>query len=189
MKRISLFLLVGLLSYACSSDKKMDEREIYTFLELCYEDYFKNYDVEILDLLDEFEQKLVSEGHLKDTTGDSYKKLLKTLSQDNYFSSTENIAAMNDIVLFKNPMSIYECAEMAYGIDSTTISQTHFSSINRNIADYIENNEEISIHYFFDTYRTKLRKEEIKLPYIKQTIQVLLYRWYYQSGQIQGERQ
>lgn len=189
MKRILLFLLVGLLSYSCNSNKKMDDSEIYSFLESCYEDYFRNYNVEILTILDEFEQKLVSEGHLKDTTGESYKRLLKTLSQNDYFSSTENIENLNDIVLFKNPMNIYECAQISYAIDSTTISQTHFSSVSKNIASYIEDNEEISIKFFFDTYRTKLTKEEIKLPYIKPTIQIMLYRWYYQSGQVQREHQ
>lgn len=181
IKIIFIFTLLFIV-YSCQNKKELTEYDIYTFLEICYEDYYFNYELEITPLLDEFEQQLVNEGHLKDTTGSSYKELLKNLETENYFFPPLNIEGFNEVALYKNPPNILECANKTFSIDSTFILKTRFSQVSQRINQKIDEDEDISVHYFFNTYRNQLSSKEIKMPYIKQTILLTLYRWYYKSA-------
>ena len=173
-----LFTLVG-----CQSNKTPDVNEVYSFLESCYEDEFENYNIKVTPLLNQFEIQLLKEGHLSDTTGAAYKKLFKVLDTSNYFAPPLHTKDFNKVLLYKNPSNVLNCAVNVYSIDSTTIANTHFAKIEREIHQKVTSEEEVSIHYFFHIYTSKLSKEEIRKPYIKQNILLLLYRWYYISQQ------
>lgn len=177
----SLFIALLMLS-SCNQEKELTEDEVYEFLELCFEDYYLNYDVEITEELNKFEKQLTRELRLKDTTGRSYKRLLKDLEENSYFEAPFNTANFNEVILFKNPTQLLECMENSYGIDSIQVSNTRFYKVQGKILEVMTENDEVSIQYFFNTYRNRLSPEEIKKPYVKQTILSLLYRWYYQSS-------
>src|SRR5690625_2185366 len=84
--KLTYFYVLLFLAFSCTNKERLTELEIYTFLEICYEDYYFNYDLEITPLLEDFEQQLIKEGHLKDSTGIAYKELLKKLESETFFS-------------------------------------------------------------------------------------------------------
>lgn len=180
--KLAYFYVLLFLAFSCTNKERLTELEIYTFLEICYEDYYFNYDLEITPLLEDFEQQLIKEGHLKDSTGIAYKELLKKLESETFFSLPLNKEGFNEVALYKNPSQIIDCAYNTFSIDSALVLNTRFSQVSRRINQKIEEDEEISIHYFFNTYRNQLSPKEIKMPYIKQTILLTLYRWYYKSA-------
>ena len=123
----------------------------------------------------------MEEGHLADTTGKAYKDLFKSLDNTDYFNPPLKMEDFNNSLLYKNPSNIIECATTVFSLDSAEIVSTNFSKIAREINDKVTNEEQVSIHYFFDLYQNKLTNEEIRMPYIKQSILLLLYRWYFKS--------
>ncbi len=179
-KAFFLFFVLFILA-SCQSNKAPDTDEIYSFLELCYEDEFENYDIKVTTLLNQFEIQLLNEGHLSDTTGAAYKKLFNRLDTSNYFTPPLHTQDFNKVLLYKNPTNVLNCAVNVYSLDSTTIANTHFAKIEQEIHQKVTNEKEVSIHYFFHIYKSKLSNEEMRKPYIKQNILLLLYRWYYIS--------
>ena len=184
--QIKILMCTTILSFSylitgCQSNKVMKEEEIYTFLETCFENYYKNYDINIHQILHDFEKELIAEGHLKDTSGQAYKDLLVYLNQNLYFQTPLKKGDFNNVVLYKNPTQVYDCALDIFSLDSTSIMDTHFAKIQTEIQQTITSQPEVSIHYFFDLYTSRLTNEELESPYIKQTIQLLLYRWYFKS--------
>lgn len=179
-KRFYIYILILLFS-SCQSSKSTSDYEIYTYLKICFEDYYLNYDVEVTPLLDKFELFLLEEGHLSDTTGQAYKTLLRNLDRSDYFKPPLKMEDFNNTLLYKNPTNIITCATTVFALDSTEIVNTNFSQIAREISEKITHEEEVSIHYFFDIYRNKLTNEEIRMPYVKQSVLLLLYRWYFKS--------
>jgi len=172
----SLFLLT-----ACQATKKGNDIEVYSYLKICFEDYYLNYDVEVTPLLDKFELLLLEEGHLSDTSGKAYKALFDTFKKKDYFNPPLKMEDFNNTLLYKNPSNIINCATSIFSLDSVQVLNTNFSKIASEINEKISNEQEVSIHYFFDLYRHKLTDEEIRMPYIKQSIQLMLYRWYFKS--------
>jgi hypothetical protein len=150
-------------------------------LKICFEDYYLNHDVEITPLLDDFEIFLLKEGHLSDTTGEAYKSLFKSLRKTDYFDPPLKMEDFNNTLLYKNPSNIIGCATTVFSLDSAAILSTNFSKIAREINEKTTKEENVSIHYFFDLYQNRLTNEEIRMPYVKQSILVLLYRWYFKS--------
>lgn len=181
MNKLFILCIVLFSLSTCQSDKKLNDNDIYLFLESCYEDYYRNYDLEVTELLNDFEVQLIKEGRLSDTTGAAYKSLFKSLDTTNYFTPPFNTNDFNKILLYKNPSAILNCATTVFSLDSSEVSNTHFAKIENEIHKEVTSEEEISIHYFFDIYQTKLSNNEIRMPYIKQNILLLLYRWYYIS--------
>jgi len=179
-KYFYILLLLFSLS-ACKNTENASDYELYTYLKVCFEDYYLNYDVEVSTLLDKFEVLLLEEGHLVDTTGQSYKLLFKSLDQSDYFNPPLKKEDFNNVLLYKNPSNILECAITVFSLDSVEIVNTQFSKIAREISEKTTQEEDVSIHYFFDLYQNKLTNEEIKMPYVKQSILLLLYRWYFKS--------
>jgi hypothetical protein len=179
-KLLSIFILYLAFS-SCQSPEKVKNHETYTYLQVCFEDYYLNYDVEITPLLDEFELLLLSEGHTSDTTGAAYKTLFDSLAVNDYFKTPLKKEDFNNTVLYKNPSGIIECASSLFSIDSIQIVKTNFSKIASKINQEIEKGEDISIHYFFDLYKRELTNEELRAPYVKQSVLLLLYRWYFKS--------
>lgn len=179
-KLLQILLLFSILT-ACQSPEKVKDFETYTYLKVCFEDYYLNYDVEITPLLDEFELLLLAENHISDTTGAAYKKLFDSLAVNDYFKPPLKKEDFNNTVLYKNPSNIIGCAESLFAIDSIQIAKTNYFKVARKINIEIEKEEDISIHYFFDLYKRELTDEEIRAPYIKQSVLILLYRWYFKS--------
>lgn len=181
--KISLFIFVVLLiSVSCTNDKKLSDEEIYSFLEICLEDYYQNYDIELLEALNQFEQHLIQSGKLRDSSGKSYKELLIHLDEYGYFQGDLSFSKFNNVILFQNPSDIISCGIQIFSLDSTEIVNTHFGEISHEIQKTLEKTENMSINFFFRIYYRSLDEEEFELPYIKPTIQLLLYRWYYQSA-------
>lgn len=181
MKKLYSILILTILLSSCQTSEENMDQETYTYLQVCFEDYYLNYDVEITPLLNDFEQLLVKEGHLKDTTGKAYKSLFYKLQKSNYFEGPMNKEEFNDVVLYKNPSKLIQCAERIFKIDSIQLASTNFAKVTRKINAELMEKEEVSIHYLFEAYKRGLDANEIKAPYVKQSIQILLYRWYYKS--------
>lgn len=179
-----IFLCLVFFTFnSCQSDKKLSDDAIYLLLLSCYEDYYKNYDIEVSAILNQFEEQLLKEKRLSDTTGTAYKELLRSLDKTDYFTPPLQTKNFNKVILYKNPTELLNCAINVFSLDSTEVSNTHFAEIEREIHHKVTGEEEVSIHYFFQVYQTKLSKDEIRKPYIKQNILLLLYRWYYISDQ------
>jgi|SRR5690554_4405821 len=181
MLKQKVFFLLLLLLFACQTSEEVKESETYTYLEVCLEDYYLNYDVEITPLLNEFELLLLNEGHIADTTGAAYKKLIDTLAENDYFKTPLKKEDFNNVALYKNPASIIQCATQVFGIDSTKVTQLNFSKIGQQINAKIDKDKDISIHYILNLYKTQLSNEEIRMPYVKQSLLILFYRWYFKS--------
>lgn len=181
MNKLIIIFLMFVLASACQSTQKVEDHETYAYLKVCFEDYYLNYDVEITPLLDEFELLLLEENHITDTTGAAYKVLFDSLSINDYFKPPLKKEDFDNVALYKNPSEIINCAEEVFGIDSTKVAHTHFSKLARKINLEIEKEEDISIHYFFNIYKRELKNEELRAPYIKQSVLLLLYRWYFKS--------
>lgn len=181
MNKLLLLCLVLFTLSTCQSDKQMNDSDIYIYLQSCYEDYFDNYNLDVTSILNEFEGQLINEGRLSDTTGAAYKLLLRSLDTTNYFTPPLHTKDFNKILLYKNPKDILKCASNVFSIDSTKVANTHFAKVENEIHEILTDEKDVSIHYFFDIYKTKLSKDEIRKPYIKQNILMLLYRWYYIS--------
>ena len=181
MHKYFIFFFFIFILNACQSSKEKEDYEVYTYLKICFEDYYLNYDVKVTPLLDKFEILLLEEGHLSDTTGKAYKALFKSLNNTDYFNPPLKMEDFNNAVLYKNPSNILECATTVFSLDSIDVVSTQFSKLAREINEKITHEEEVSIHYFFDLYQHKLTDEEIRMPYVKQSILLLLYRWYFKS--------
>lgn len=171
----SAVILIG----SCNSNDNKDQQ--YEFLLTCYEDYYLNYDIEITPVLDEFEQELIAEGHLKDDSGKSYKALLNYLKENNYFKTPLKKIDFENKILYKTPNKIAECGISVFGLDSALIAQTSYFKAERKIADALEEKEEISVNFIFDVYSKELSNEDFEKPFVKQSMLVFFYRWYFQS--------
>jgi hypothetical protein len=155
--------------------------ETYAYLQVCFEDYYLNYNVEITPLLNDFELLLLEEDHITDTTGAAYKVLFDSLAVSDYFKPPLKKEDFNNTVLYKNPSNIMECASRIFAVDSVQIANTNVSRVARKINQEIIKEEDISIHYFFDLYKRELTDKELRAPYVKQSVLILLYRWYFKS--------
>ncbi|PKR80472.1 hypothetical protein CW751_08835 [Brumimicrobium salinarum] len=177
-------LITSLFLIGCKNENTLSKQEINSFLKICFEDYYLNFDVEITALLNDFEHHLVKEGHLKDTTGKSYKKLLKSLQKNSYFNPPLEKNNFNEVLLYANPSNIIACVKETFAIDSVEIVKTKFHKISMTIKNEIEKKEDLSIHFIFEQYINELKNSEFKYDYNKQSIQLLLYRWYFKSKNV-----
>jgi len=177
--KIAIGILLIILLGSCNSNDDQDQQ--YDFLLTCYENYYLNYDIEITPALDDFEQELIAEGHLKDDSGRSYKELLNYLKENNYFKTPLKKIDFENEILYKTPSNIAKCGISVFGLDSTNIAQTAYFKAERKIAETLENNEEISVNFIFDVYSKELSNENLEKPFVKQSILVFFYRWYFQS--------
>tara|TARA_B100000508_G_scaffold24343_1_gene17490 strand:- start:19926 stop:20540 length:615 start_codon:yes stop_codon:yes gene_type:complete len=172
------FLLIILSG--CAEQYSTDQK-IYTFLEVCYEYYYLNYDVDVSAELANFETVLINEGHLSDSTGEAYSKLLDFLSQENYFNPPLKFDGFNNVVLYKVPDDLVGCAQSIYGIDSSLVKQTNYFKAQQKIREQLANSQEISINQLFKYNSDYLDSKTLTSPFVKQSILQLLYRWYFKS--------
>lgn len=181
MKRLFYVLLVLSVISACQSSKRMSNHEIYGYLQDCFADYYNDYNIKIIPLLNNFEQELVKEKYLSDTTGEAYSQLFRRLNSETYFQPPLKKETFNKVVLLKSPSNIIQCASSVYTIDSNVVRQLPFSKLQRKINLHLTSNDSISVDYFFTMYAFNIASKEYREPYVKQTLLLFLYRWYYQS--------
>lgn len=177
--KIAIGISIVILLASCNSNNDKDQQ--YEFLLTCYEDYYLNYDIEITPILNEFEQELITEGHLKDGAGKSYKALLNYLKANNYFKTPLKKIDFENEILYKTPRNIAKCGISVFGLDSMDIAQTNYFKAERKIAEALEKNEEVSVNFIFDVYAKQLSNEDFEKPFVKQSMLVFFYRWYFQS--------
>lgn len=187
MNRIFGFFILFVLFCGCQQKDKLSNHDIYSYLELCFENYYKEYNVNITPLLNNFENTLINEGYLNDTSATSYQQLFQELDAHTYFKAPLEKDNFNRIVLLKNPSDVLQCATAVYSIDSARIAQLPFSQLQQKINNHLTTNDSISLHYFFNVYAYEMADKEYNEPYVKQTILLFLYRWYYQSKLHQKE--
>lgn len=175
-----VYILLLSISVSCSEDK-VSEKEVYEYLEICYEDYYLNYDVDVTNELDKFEKHLIEEGHLQDSTGKSYQELLEKLSKDIYFSPPLKFDEFNNKVLYKVPGDIKQCAASIFGIDSNLVATTSYYKAQKRIRQDLEREKEVSIGAVFKYNSEYLSPSIIRSPFVRQSTQQLLYKWYFKS--------
>ena len=120
--KLAYFYVLLFLAFSCTNKERLTELEIYTFLEICYEDYYFNYDLEITPLLEDFEQQLIKEGHLKDSTGIAYKELLKKLESETFFSLPLNKEGFNEVALYNRLCIQYFFDRFSFGVKHTILT-------------------------------------------------------------------
>ena len=181
MKKVSINYILGLLfvSLACSSNEP--ENDYYDFLAICMDEYFLDHGVSSSQKLADFEFDLIEEGHLHDNSGNAYKVLLRNLSRDIYFKPPLKIDDFHHALLYNNPPGLYQCVEFHYGIDSLTLTTLKIFDVQEKLAEELSNKEEILIQDLFSIYLNELTDKDFEKPYIKETILLLLYRWYFSS--------
>ncbi len=180
LRIISSLTLLLLLVGSCSEESTSD-KQVYAYLEVCFEDYYLNHGVQISEHLEVFEQHLIQEGHLKDSTGDAYLDLISKLSKSIYFDPPLKFDNFNNAVLYKVPEDLTDCASSIFGIDSTLVRNTDYYKAQENIRIELQKNEKISINDVF-LYNSKyLSAKTIKAPFVKQSILQLFYKWYFKS--------
>lgn len=183
MLKMSSYILTFLLFYfvySCSNNTPTNKK-VYEFLEVCYEDYYLNFDVNISEELFLFESHLISEGHLKDTSGVSYKNLLLELSEDTYFERPLEFDNFNKTILYKVPDDIVGCSQSIFGIDSSLVKHTPYFKAQKKIRDQLKLESEISINKVFKFNSDYVPSKTMTAPFVKQSILQLLYKWYFKS--------
>jgi hypothetical protein len=148
---------------------------------VCYEDYYLNFDVNISEELYLFENHLISEGHLEDTSGDSYKNLLLKLSQKTYFEKPLEFDNFNKTILYKVPNDLMGCSQSIFGIDSSLVKNTPYFKAQKKIRDELKLESEISINKVFKFNSDYVPSKAMTAPFVKQSILQLLYKWYFKS--------
>lgn len=186
--RYIIVLIILFAFYSCKNDTTNNHIQTYEYLAVCFEDFYLNYDVKATPLLNQFENRLIKEGQLSDTTASAYQKLFRKLEKQTYFSPPLKKDNFNRVLLLKSPTDIMNCGISVFGLDSTTIRNTPFSKIQEKIFHKTTSQEEVSIKYFFRLYGNELPDKEIRAPYVKQSILLLLYRWYYKSKSHQTDK-
>lgn len=183
MKKLGFIFLICISFSACQSSNQLSNDDIYEFLQECFNSYYDEFNIKITPELNKFELFMIKENQLKDTTGSAYKKLFKKLDETTYFPESHQKKIYNKVILLKTPSNIITCATHVYAIDSQRIKALPFARLQSEMQPHLTENDAISLHYFFKTYAYDIKLEEYRKPYIKQTLLLFLYRWYYQSQQ------
>lgn len=177
LRKLLSFILMLFVLLSCSKQ----EDDIYEFLNICNDSFYLDYGVEASEKMKEFQQELIDEGHLIDPSGAALKGLLQKLAKKTYFDPPLKKDDFNNALLYKYPTQLYTCVEKHYAVDSTTLVSLPFSKTQEKIAIYASSSEAIPIQGFFKIYAEEMSNKELEKPYIKESILLFLYRWYFQS--------
>lgn len=178
MKQYFILFLI-LFFYLVSCNDQQDD--IYDFLNICNDEFYLDYGVLASEKMNIFHQELIDEGHLVDDSGHALKVLLRNLAKKTYFDPPLRKDDFNNALLYKYPDQLYGCVTKYYNIDSSSIANLPFTETQEKIAIYASNSESIPVQGFFKIYAEELTDEELSKPYIKESILLFLYRWYFQS--------
>lgn len=178
MKKIWGIICLSVLA-ACAAE----EENIYDYIEICQNDFYQQYGISATDTLNQFEQRLIQEGLLKDASYSSYKELLHTLSSEVYFDAYPFEIKSNAPLLTLNPDRLDVCLERNYGIDSTALTQLPYYELQIDLQAYYSSSENLHVSGIFQRYLKHINAEEFQHPFIRLELQKLLYRWYFESKQ------
>lgn len=170
-----MFLLLA----SCSQE--LQEDDLYDFLNICNDEFYLDHGVLASEELEDFQYFLIDEGHLYDKSGNSLRVLLRELSKKLYFDPPLKKEDFRNALLYKNPQELASCVDYHYNIDSTKIASLPFYDVSQKIEDHLTEHEEVKIQDLFSIYAKNLSVEEFEKPYIKETVLLLLYRWYFSS--------
>lgn len=177
--RILLFLNVLLMSVNCKT--KYNDYDLYEFLNICNDEFYLDLGVNASNKLEAFETFLIQENHLIDRSGKSYKVLLRELVKKTYFDPPLAKDDFNNVLLYKNPKHLYECVGETFQIDSVRLTELHFFEVSEKIANYLSKDKEVAVQGIFEIYANELSEKELEMPYIREIILTMLYRWYFSS--------
>lgn len=164
-----------------SCKEKYSDYDLYEFLNICNDEFYLDHGVLASEKLKEFESFLIEEGHLLDNSGKSYKVLLRNLTEKVYFDPPLVKDDFNNALLYKNPKQLYDCVGETFQIDSLRLTELPFYKVIEKVAEYLSKDEEVAIQGLFKIYATELSEEELETPYIKESILIMFYRWYFSS--------
>ena len=179
----TIFFLLSFIYFTVFilSCKSNSTRDLYEFLSICQDEFFLDHGVQASEKLIEFEQFLIEEGHLVDVSGKSYIVLLRQLAKKTYFDPPLKKENFNNALLYKNPPNLYQCVETTYGIDSIQLALLPYHHVAEQVAEYLTSDEEVMVQGIFKIYSEQLSSNELEQPYIRETVLLLLYRWYFSS--------
>lgn len=178
MRRYFTILLFFLTILNSCHDEQDD---LYEFLNICNDSFYLDFNVSASEEMNTFQQDLIDEGHLIDRSGYALKVLLRELAKKTYFDPPLRKDDFEYALLYKYPNGLYTCVAENYNIDSTELAALPFSETLNKIADYASSDESIPVQGFFKIYAEELSEEELSKPYIKESVLLFLYRWYFQS--------
>ena len=164
---------------SCNQD--LNDDDLYDFLNICNDEFYLDHGVFASEELEDFHFFLIEEGHLYDETGNSLRVLLRDLSKKLYFDPPLKKDDFRNALLYKNPHRLSECVEYNYGIDSIRLAELDFYEVTKKIEEHLSAHEEVKVQDLFSIYAKNLSIEELEKPFIKETVLLLLYRWYFSS--------
>lgn len=178
MKYCFIYLL-SLLATLNSCD--VQENDIYEFLNICNDEFYLDHGILASEEMETFQQELIDEGHLIDDSGYALKVLLRSLAKKTYFDPPLKKDDFNNALLYKYPTHLYTCVMDNYNIDSTKLATLSFSKTQQKIATFASSGNAIPVQGLFEIYATELSDAALTTPYIRESVLLFLYRWYFQS--------
>lgn len=182
MRIVEILLIIFMYNLVVScSNQNTPEESTYSYLAVCYEDYYWNENIDIAKELSQFESSLIRKGHLKDSSGAAYLMLLKELSHREYFPLPLPYDRFDHGALYKTPDQLISCAASVFGIDSSLIQETNFYNAQKRINQEGTKRDEIPVQLIFSIYAEELKPADFKGGFVRYSILQLLYRWYFKS--------
>ncbi len=182
MRTLGILLIIFIYNLLVSCSHRNNPAEsTYSYLAVCYEDYYWNENIDIAKELSQFESSLIRKGHLKDSSGSAYLTLCDELSQREYFPLPLPYDRFDHGALYKTPDQLISCAQSVFGIDSSLIQETNFYDAQKRINQEGTKRDEIPVQLIFSIYAEELKPKDFKGDFVRYSILQLLYRWYFKS--------
>ncbi|MDG0972869.1 MAG: hypothetical protein P8O07_01810 [Crocinitomicaceae bacterium] len=180
MAMVKWIFICALIGCLFSCQEQATEEELYDLLLVCYNDYYESSDIAASDTLHEFENFLISEGHLQGPTGKSYRELLSYLKTNTYFKLPLKKIDFTNELLYDNPSDLIYCVHYNFNIDSAQFMNLQYYQCAQTLGEYMQG-PSINIHDVFDTYIHYLDEETIEQPFVRESLLQFFYRWYFTS--------
>ena len=180
MAMVKWIFICALIGCLFSCQEQATEEELYDLLLVCYNDYYELSDIAASDTLHEFENLLISEGHLQGPTGKSYRELLSYLKTNTYFKLPLKKIDFTNELLYDNPSDLIYCVHYNFNIDSAQFMNLQYYQCTETLGEYMQG-QSINIHDVFDTYIHYLDEETIEQPFVRESLLQFFYRWYFTS--------
>lgn len=175
MKYLSILFLIIVVS--CSEK----EEELYDFIDICQDEFYASYGINLEDSLLEFEAKLIEHQLLRDKSFEAYQDLLFELESENKFNDYPFSIPSNSALLVLNPKNLKECIGNRYAIDSVQLSALNYYKLQKDLSNYYASTETVGVGGVFRRYKRHIKKEDFSSIFVRKEILKLFYRWYYES--------
>jgi hypothetical protein len=178
--RFALLALLFATLFGCKA--KTSDNELYELIYVCFDEFYENKKISVQKELTAFELHLIQEGHLKTNEfGSDFRELFDYLSNNTYFKTPLTKDDFNQSLLYENPNNLVECLNYSYNIDSLELMQLSYYQATSKISEQIETTGEVDIHDMFTIYAKHISLEDYNAPFVRESLLLLLYRWYYKS--------